>query len=181
MCFFLEGYSQGAAAIINALPQLLPYYDAIRGIAVVGNPKSSTGLQSLFDFDILFRDRRTRVFQCKTLDICAYGDPICGLPSGGSSGLGHTSYTLDTVAHDRVIDFAREALTTGMRACYRSNAMQFYRRDHQSHLDDDDFDSEIEDDEEEDIEDILDSAIQQLGDDSIPSPDLMYRRRIVEW
>ena len=44
-CFFLEGYSQGAAATTNALPKLTgASFDAVKGVFLIGNPEHRAGL-----------------------------------------------------------------------------------------------------------------------------------------
>lgn len=44
-CFFLEGYSQGAAATTNALPKLTgANFDAVKGVFLIGNPEHRSGL-----------------------------------------------------------------------------------------------------------------------------------------
>jgi hypothetical protein len=44
-CFYLEGYSQGAAATVNALERLTgPSFDAVKGVFLIGNPEHKAGL-----------------------------------------------------------------------------------------------------------------------------------------
>lgn len=44
-CFILEGYSQGAAATVNALPQLTGSAgDAVKGVFLIGDPLHKSGL-----------------------------------------------------------------------------------------------------------------------------------------
>jgi hypothetical protein len=44
-CFILEGYSQGAAATVAALPQLTgASFDAVKGVFLIGNPVHKSGL-----------------------------------------------------------------------------------------------------------------------------------------
>lgn len=43
-CFILQGYSQGAAATVNALPSLTDAsFDAVKGIFLVGDPEHRSG------------------------------------------------------------------------------------------------------------------------------------------
>jgi hypothetical protein len=43
-CFILEGYSQGAAATVNALPKLTgANFDAVKGIFLIGDPLHKAG------------------------------------------------------------------------------------------------------------------------------------------
>jgi hypothetical protein len=44
-CFILEGYSQGAAATVNALPKLTgAQFDAVKGVFLIGDPNHTAGL-----------------------------------------------------------------------------------------------------------------------------------------
>jgi hypothetical protein len=44
-CFLLEGYSQGAAATVNALSQLTgTAFDAVKGVFLIGDPEHRAGL-----------------------------------------------------------------------------------------------------------------------------------------
>lgn len=44
-CFILEGYSQGAAATVDALPRLTGNaFNAVRGVFLIGNPDHKAGL-----------------------------------------------------------------------------------------------------------------------------------------
>jgi hypothetical protein len=44
-CFILEGYSQGAAATVNALPQLTgASFNAVKGVFLIGDPLHKRGL-----------------------------------------------------------------------------------------------------------------------------------------
>lgn len=44
-CIILEGYSQGAAATVNALPRLTgASFDAVKGVFLIGNPTHKAGL-----------------------------------------------------------------------------------------------------------------------------------------
>ena len=45
MCFILEGYSQGAAATVNALSQLTgASFTAVKGVFLIGDPQHKSGL-----------------------------------------------------------------------------------------------------------------------------------------
>ena len=49
-CFILEGYSQGAAATVDALPQLTgAAFDAVKGVFLIGNPDHKAGLECNVD------------------------------------------------------------------------------------------------------------------------------------
>ncbi|KAF2637311.1 alpha/beta-hydrolase [Massarina eburnea CBS 473.64] len=44
-CFILEGYSQGAAATVNAMPKLTgSAFDAVKGVFLIGDPSHKAGL-----------------------------------------------------------------------------------------------------------------------------------------
>jgi len=44
-CFVLEGYSQGAQATVNAMPQLTgASFDAVKGVFLIGDPAHKAGL-----------------------------------------------------------------------------------------------------------------------------------------
>lgn len=44
-CFILEGYSQGAAATVNAMPKLTgANFDAVKGVFLIGDPAHKSGL-----------------------------------------------------------------------------------------------------------------------------------------
>jgi hypothetical protein len=44
-CFILEGYSQGAQATVNAMPQLTgASFDAVKGVFLIGDPAHKRGL-----------------------------------------------------------------------------------------------------------------------------------------
>lgn len=44
-CIILEGYSQGAAATVNAMPKITDkYMEAVKGVVMVGDPEHKSGL-----------------------------------------------------------------------------------------------------------------------------------------
>lgn len=44
-CFIIQGYSQGAAVVLNALPKLTDVrFTAVKGVVLVGNPNRRAGL-----------------------------------------------------------------------------------------------------------------------------------------
>ena len=82
-CFILEGYSQGAAATVDALPLLTgPAFDAVKGVFLIGNPDRKAGLAC--NVDAMGRDttKYANGFEAqdslgipsnwvdKTLDVC---------------------------------------------------------------------------------------------------------------
>jgi hypothetical protein len=49
-CFILEGYSQGAAATVDALPRLTgASFNAVKGVFLIGNPDHKAGLECNVD------------------------------------------------------------------------------------------------------------------------------------
>jgi hypothetical protein len=49
-CFILQGYSQGAAATVDAMPQLTgAAFDAVKGVFLIGNPDHKAGLACNID------------------------------------------------------------------------------------------------------------------------------------
>lgn len=49
-CFFLEGYSQGAAATVDALKNLTgSAFDAVKGVFLIGDPYHTAGLACNID------------------------------------------------------------------------------------------------------------------------------------
>jgi triacylglycerol esterase/lipase EstA (alpha/beta hydrolase family) len=51
-CFYLEGYSQGAAATVNALERLTgASFTAVKGVFLIGNPEHRAGLASNKDIN----------------------------------------------------------------------------------------------------------------------------------
>jgi hypothetical protein len=98
MCFILEGYSQGAAATVDAMPQLTgANFDAVKGVVLIGNPKRKSGLACNVDNNGGTTTRNTNGIQAgfggrggipsnwvsKVLDICIKGDRVCDSSGGG--------------------------------------------------------------------------------------------------
>lgn len=51
-CFILEGYSQGAAAVVNALPKLTgANMKAVKGVFLIGDPEHKSGLACNVDIN----------------------------------------------------------------------------------------------------------------------------------
>lgn len=82
-CFILEGYSQGAAATVNALSRLTgAQFDAVKGVFLIGNPLHTAGLACNVDQNGGATTRNTRGISAgfgggipanwvsKTLDVC---------------------------------------------------------------------------------------------------------------
>lgn len=83
-CFILEGYSQGAAATVNAMPKLTgAAFTAVKGVFLIGDPEHKAGLAC--NVDSKGGDTTKNVnglesnlagipsnWVSKTLDVCAY-------------------------------------------------------------------------------------------------------------
>ena len=103
-CFILEGYSQGAAATVDAMPQLTgSSFNAVKGVILIGNPEhkpnlacnvdnnggkttySSYGLEN-------YKAGIPSSWVSKTLDICIYGDGVCDSQHGYGITYQHLQY-----------------------------------------------------------------------------------------
>ncbi|GAB7340020.1 hypothetical protein MBLNU457_6525t1 [Dothideomycetes sp. NU457] len=103
-CFILEGYSQGAAATVNALSQLTgANFDAVKGVFLIGDPEHKAGLACNVDANggtttlnvnglSAFAGGIPSNWVSKTLDVCAYGDGVCDTTHGYGINAQHLSY-----------------------------------------------------------------------------------------
>lgn len=83
-CFILEGYSQGAAATVNAMPKLTgANFDAVKGVFLIGNPAHKSGLACNVDNNggtttrnvnglSSFGQNIPSNWVAKTLDVCIF-------------------------------------------------------------------------------------------------------------
>ena len=83
-CFILQGYSQGAAATVNALASLTgASFDAVKGVFLIGNPEHKAGLACNVDTNggtttknvnglSAFAGGIPSNWVSKTLDVCNY-------------------------------------------------------------------------------------------------------------
>lgn len=85
-CFILEGYSQGAAATVNALdsiPTSDPRFNAVKGVFLIGNPEHKSGLACNVDTNGGTTTRNVNgissfgggipaAWVSKTLDVCNF-------------------------------------------------------------------------------------------------------------
>ena len=86
-CFILEGYSQGAAATVNALPKLTgASFTAVKGVFLIGDPLHKSGLSCNVDNNGGTTTKNVNgleaaepgansiptAWQSKTLDVCIY-------------------------------------------------------------------------------------------------------------
>lgn len=105
-CFILEGYSQGAAATVNALEQITAgdaKFTATKGVFLIGNPMHNRGLACNVDVNggttTLNVDgisaRLGRIpdrWISKTLDVCNRGDGVCDTTNGRGINAAHLVY-----------------------------------------------------------------------------------------
>jgi len=117
MCFILEGYSQGAAATVDAMPKLTgAAFDAIKGVFLIGNPHHKSGLACNVDSNggtttknvnglTVFFGSIPANWVSKTLDVCAYGDGVCDTAHGFGITAAHLSYKSDANVQNQGIKF----------------------------------------------------------------------------
>ncbi|GAB7343849.1 hypothetical protein MBLNU457_1817t1 [Dothideomycetes sp. NU457] len=103
-CFILEGYSQGAAATVNALPQLTgANFNAVKGVFLIGDPEHTSGLACNVDSNGGTTTKYVNGLEAylggipanwvsKTLDVCAFGDGVCDTRDGYGITEQHLSY-----------------------------------------------------------------------------------------
>ncbi|KAI5207245.1 cutinase [Aureobasidium subglaciale] len=108
-CFILEGYSQGAAATVNALPKLTGTANtAVKGVFLIGDPLHKSGLTCNVDSNGGTTTRNVNGISynaysnsipsgwvSRTLDVCAYGDGVCDTTHGQGINGPHLSYPRD--------------------------------------------------------------------------------------
>lgn len=83
-CFILEGYSQGAAATVDAMSKITgANFDAVKGVFLIGNPHHKSGLACNVDSNGGTTTKNVNGLTVlvgsipanwvsKTLDVCAY-------------------------------------------------------------------------------------------------------------
>lgn len=108
-CFILEGYSQGAAATVNALSQLTGTANtAVKGVFLIGDPLHKSGFTCNVDSTGGTTTRNVNGLEynaysnsipsswiSRTLDVCAYGDGVCDTTHGAGIDAQHLSYPND--------------------------------------------------------------------------------------
>ncbi|SPO21046.1 uncharacterized protein UTRI_00523 [Ustilago trichophora] len=122
-CFILEGYSQGAAATCNALPQLTgDAFNAVKGVILIGNPEHKPNLACNVDgnggkttyaargLSAAFTQGVPSNWVSKTLDICIYGDGVCDTSSGFGITAQHLTYPYNSNVQSMGANFAIKAL-----------------------------------------------------------------------
>ncbi|KAI4758396.1 cutinase [Aureobasidium sp. EXF-3400] len=116
-CFILEGYSQGAAATVDAMPKLTgAAFNAIKGVFLIGNPHHKAGLACNVDATggtttknvnglTVLVSSIPATWVSKTLDVCAYGDGVCDTTHGLGITAAHLSYKSDANVQNQGIKF----------------------------------------------------------------------------
>ncbi|KAI1336782.1 A cutinase-like protein from cryptococcus Sp [Xylariaceae sp. FL0016] len=122
-CFVLEGYSQGAAATVNALPQIAgDAFDAVKGVFLIGDPEHKAGLACNVDNNGGTTTKSARGMEAsgsggipdnwvsKTLDVCIYGDGVCDAAHGFGITMQHLEYSSDSATQNLGTTFVVEKL-----------------------------------------------------------------------
>jgi len=122
-CFFLEGYSQGAAATTNALKQLTgASFDAVKGVFLIGNPQHRSGLACNVDTNGGTTTRNVNGLSVyagpipanwisKTLDVCNYGDGVCDTTHGYGINAQHLAYPSSAGTQSQGTNFGVKVLS----------------------------------------------------------------------
>ncbi|KAI3327225.1 carbohydrate esterase family 5 protein [Xylariaceae sp. AK1471] len=108
-CFILQGYSQGAAATVNALPSLTgASFDAVKGVFLIGDPNHKSGLACNIDNNGGATTKGVNGLSAalsagvpsnwisKTSDVCILGDGVCDTTHGIGINAQHLSYPSDS-------------------------------------------------------------------------------------
>ncbi|PVH99834.1 carbohydrate esterase family 5 protein, partial [Periconia macrospinosa] len=122
-CFILEGYSQGAAATVNALPRLTgASFDAVKGVFLIGNPLHKSGLACNVDnnggtttmnvngLSAYLGQSVPENWISKTLDVCIFGDGVCDTTHGAGINAAHLRYPFDTPTQNLGTEFITKQL-----------------------------------------------------------------------
>ncbi|WPH03557.1 putative cutinase 1 [Acrodontium crateriforme] len=123
-CFILEGYSQGAAATVNALSQITgSAFTAVKGVFLIGDPEHTAGLTCNVDNygGTTTRDvNGLEVFEgsipsnwiSKTLDVCIFGDGVCDTTHGVGIDAQHLQYPYDAPTQNLGTQFIETQLAS---------------------------------------------------------------------
>ncbi|KAN0060193.1 hypothetical protein ACQY0O_007522 [Thecaphora frezii] len=121
-CFILQGYSQGAAATVDAMPKLTgANFDAVKGVVLIGNPKHRSGLACNVDGNGGTTTKFVNGLSAalgqipdnwvgKTTDICIYGDGVCDTTHGFGINAQHLLYPSSTTVQKMGADFMTKSL-----------------------------------------------------------------------
>ncbi|KAF4447082.1 putative cutinase 1 [Fusarium austroafricanum] len=112
-CFILEGYSQGAAATVNALSKLTgSASDAVKGVFLIGDPLHKRGLECNVDNNGGTTTKNVNGISAfgsagipqdwvsRTLDVCIYGDGVCDTTHGAGINGPHLRYPSDSATQN---------------------------------------------------------------------------------
>ncbi|KAK2124219.1 cutinase-domain-containing protein [Fusarium oxysporum II5] len=127
-CFILEGYSQGAAATVNALSQLTGSAgDAVKGVFLIGDPLHKSGLACNVDNNGGTTTKNVNGLEAfggagipqnwisRTLDVCIFGDGVCDTTHGFGINAQHLQYPNDAATQNLGTTFVVKKLNG---ACY---------------------------------------------------------------
>ncbi|KAK4556947.1 hypothetical protein LTR86_005928 [Recurvomyces mirabilis] len=105
VCIILEGYSQGAAATVNAMSRLTgASFAAVKGVFLIGDPEHKSGLACNVDqnggtttknvngLSVALGGGIPSNWVAKTLDVCNYGDGVCDTTHGFGINAQHLAY-----------------------------------------------------------------------------------------
>ncbi|KAK8075345.1 carbohydrate esterase family 5 protein [Apiospora hydei] len=121
-CFILQGYSQGAAATVNAMNRITgPNFDAVKGVFLIGNPNHKAGLACNVDVNGGATTRNVNGLSValgsipqnwvgKTLDVCAFADGVCDTTHGFGINAVHLTYPTSAATQKLGVDFAKKQL-----------------------------------------------------------------------
>ncbi|KAN0060191.1 hypothetical protein ACQY0O_007520 [Thecaphora frezii] len=122
-CFILQGYSQGAAATVNAMPKITgSAFDAVRAVILLGNPERKPNLECNVDanggkttmnvsgMENMITSGIPSNWVPKVLDICAFGDGVCDTTHGVGINMPHLSYPTNAGVQKMGADFAKKQL-----------------------------------------------------------------------
>ncbi|KAF5711591.1 cutinase 1 [Fusarium globosum] len=123
-CFILEGYSQGAAATVNALPQLTGSAgDAVKGVFLIGDPLHKSGLACNVDNNGGTTTKNVNGLEAfggggipqnwisRTLDVCIFGDGVCDTTHGFGINAQHLQYPTDAATQELGTTFVVKQLS----------------------------------------------------------------------
>ncbi|KAM0236974.1 hypothetical protein ACHAP5_009214 [Fusarium lateritium] len=122
-CIILEGYSQGAAATVNALSQLTgSSSSAVKGVFLIGDPLHKSGLACNVDnrggtttknvngISAFGSAGIPQAWIARTLDVCIYGDGVCDTTHGQGINGPHLQYPNDASTQDLGTNFVLKQL-----------------------------------------------------------------------
>ncbi|KAG9513058.1 cutinase, partial [Aureobasidium melanogenum] len=124
MCFILQGYSQGAAATVNAMPKLTgASMDAVKGVFLIGDPEHRSGLACNVDANGGSTTKNVNGLSAllggiptawvpKTMDVCAFGDGVCDTTHGLGINAQHLSYPYSSSVQSMGQKYMVEKLTS---------------------------------------------------------------------